>query len=64
MSAQERLLERLLDWLIGAPADACLQPARPPIVHPLEQRLGDRTRDVHHDHEREIELRVLMSSWM
>jgi hypothetical protein len=64
MSAQGGLLQRLLHWLIGAPIGVRLQPARPPIVHPLEQGLGDRTRDVHRDHDQEIELRVLMSTWM
>jgi hypothetical protein len=64
MSAQTGLLERLLDWLIGAPTGVRLQPARPPIVPPLEQRLGHPTRDADRDHEREIELRVIMSGWM
>ena len=64
MSAQTGLLERLFDWLIGAPAEVRLRPARPPIVAPLEQRLGHPTRDADRDYEREIELRVLTSSWM
>jgi hypothetical protein len=64
MSAQEGLLERLLNWLIGAPADARLQPVRAPIVAPHEREPGDLARHAHDDHDREIELRVLMSTWM
>ena len=64
MSAQTGLLERLLDWLIGAPADARLQPARLPIVAPHEREPGDLAGHARDDDEREIELRVLMSTWM
>jgi hypothetical protein len=68
MSTREGLLERLLNWAVGAlgevrspcgPADnaSFLIPAR-------EQAPDEPNRHDRRDYEREIELRVLMSTWM
>lgn len=68
MSTREGLLERLLNWAVGAlgevrspcaPADNASR-----VVPAREQAPGDAERHDRRDYEREIELRVLMSTWM
>jgi hypothetical protein len=68
MSAQAGWLERLLDWVIGAARDV-RSPCGPADNASLfasvqEPTTDDVTSDVRRDREREIELRVLMSTWM
>jgi hypothetical protein len=66
MSTQTGLLERLFDWLIGASAGVRVQPARDEsalvaVGAPTTDELVGDARD---DRDREIEIRVLMSTWM
>ena len=68
MSARQGLLERLLDWAVGAlrgvrspcgPADNASS-----LVPVHEQEPDEDAGYARSDREREIELRVLMSTWM
>ena len=68
MSAREGLLERMLDWAVGAlggvrspcgPADKASS-----LVPVHEQDADEQAGYARSDREREIELRVLMSTWM
>jgi hypothetical protein len=62
MSAREDLLERLLDWVVGA-----LGGVRSPCGSANDASRAwahEEESDDRRDRERDIELRVLMSTWM
>ncbi|MET0192974.1 MAG: hypothetical protein ABW200_06335 [Hyphomicrobiaceae bacterium] len=63
MSAREDLLERLLDWVVGA-LGGVRSPCGPADDARLLAPAHEPDADDRRDREREIELRVLMSTWM
>jgi hypothetical protein len=68
MSTREGLLERLLNWVVGA-LGTCARRADQQTTHRLliparQQAPDDGEPHDRPDYEREIELRVLMSTWM
>jgi hypothetical protein len=63
MSAREGLLERLLDWAAGAFAGV-RSPCGPADNASSRARAYEEEFDDRREREREIELRVLMSTWM
>lgn len=69
MSAREGFLERLLDWAAGASREDRLRRARArdevELPAPAYSQLTDDwAQHARRDREREIEVRVLMSTWM
>jgi hypothetical protein len=68
MNGRGGLLERLLDWAVGASRGDRLQPQRSGgtvlLVPACERATAERSGQARLDYEREIELRVLMSTWM
>jgi hypothetical protein len=63
MSAREGLLERLLDWAVGA-LGSVRSPCGPADDATLLAPAHEEEPDNRRDRERDIELRVLMSTWM
>ena len=63
MSARQGLLERLLDWVVGA-LGGVRSPCGPAEGKSLFVPAHEQDADDRRDREREIELRVLMSTWM
>jgi hypothetical protein len=60
-------LQRLLDWVVGASAGVRIQPARddePALAAVRAPTTDERVGDARNDYDREIEIRVLMSTWM
>ena len=68
MSAREGWLERLLHWAVGVSCNDRPQHSRADntalLVRARTQSAYEWTRHARRDREREIELRVLMSTWM
>jgi hypothetical protein len=68
MTARVGWLERLLDWSVGVSHDGRHEPRwsdRAELLVPAhEQATDDATRYARNRNEREIELRILMSTWM
>jgi hypothetical protein len=68
MSTREGLLERLLNWVVGALGDVrspCGPADNASVLIPARQQAPDHGEPQNRpDYEREIELRVLMSTWM
>lgn len=68
MSTREGLLERLLNWAVGALGEVrspCGPVDHASLLIPVRQQApDDGERRDRRDYEREIELRVLMSTWM
>ena len=68
MSAPSGWLERLLDWAVGTARDPHVRHARADAMARLVPVHGPPTEactpHAQRDREREMELRVLMSTWM
>ena len=68
MSARGGLLERMLDWAVGALGGVrspCGPADQASLLVPVHEQEADEEAGYdRRDREREIELRVLMSTWM
>jgi hypothetical protein len=68
MSAREGLLERLLNWAVSAFGEVrspCGPAEKASLLIPARRQAPDDGEPQNRrDYERQIELRVLMSTWM
>ena len=63
MSAREGCWSGCSNWAVGA-LGGVRSPCGPATDRVVARPAHDEERDDRRDHEREIELRVLMSTWM
>ena len=68
MNAPDRWLDRLLGWAVGATSGERADRAGPShtasTIPGREDMSGEHERHDRSEREREIELRILMSTWM